>query len=295
MTATTEARGLGAIPEPGPTEPYLSVSRLSVYSQCGEKYKLSYLDKVPRTPQGTFISGQAVHKTIEWAETENVISPLVSIADAEIRKQQENARIEETFHRIFDELIAEADGEIRWGGRKSKQFPYGEDARWWHTTGPMMLRRYAALRRADHQAGREVIEGGIEAKITTRLPSGTLLTGFIDQMVMVDSDGVPILRDWKTGTWKQGPVQLATYARMVELAMGLRPVVGEVIYLRQAEPARMVDSYDLERFYPLVDRLFGDLERGLKAEIFAINPNAFCSTCAVRESCDYGRLLEVKP
>src|SRR5260370_1399775 len=50
-------------------EKHLSWSQLQTLSDCGEKYRLSYVVDVPRAPQGPLIAGRAIHATIEWAET----------------------------------------------------------------------------------------------------------------------------------------------------------------------------------------------------------------------------------
>lgn len=262
-----------SLPEP------ISFSRMSSWLSCGEKFRLSYIEAVPREPQGALIGGSAIHSTIEEGEREGVrdIRPLVEI-----------------FSRLFIEELQLVGGpeKVRWSGRTSKAYPDREDHRWWADNAPLMLQNYLDVRAEDDSEGVQIKQDGIEVKVLTQLPSGTPLLGYLDVFI-VDADGEAIVRDWKSG--KVGGInglQLATYAWAWNQITGTLPVRGEYVYLRTADPAKRRQTVNLSPLIPLVPRLFQMFEDGIKAGVFPINPSAFCSSCSVRVHCPYGSTLE---
>ncbi len=267
-----------------PAGTYLSFSRLSTWSNCGEQYRLRYIERVPTTPSGALIGGIAVHEAIERAEA--------SRAWAE--EGDDWADLLGDFGAALDDEIERRGGEgaIRWGGRKTREFPGGEDASWWRSQGPAMLRRYAGVRQGDVAAGWSVLEGGVERTIGAELPSGMHVTGRIDAMVAVSEDGEPVIRDWTTGRpGGKSPVQAATYAWALERAGVVTTRRAQYVYLRATDRARLIQDLDLTGLVPLVERLYGDVERAIAAELYPLRPGMFCASCDVAGFCDYGRAM----
>lgn len=263
--------------------PYLSFSRLDTYNRCGRQYKLRYVDRAPAQPSGALIGGSVLHACIEAHEQrrtwENEYDEAVEILEADFR------------HR-FDEAVAEAggDGALRWAGRKTRQFPEGEDAHWWLSQGPVMMRRWYKLRVHDAEHGIQLaLEPGTEIEVVAQLEDGTTIKGYIDALVMTTIDGQRMVRDWKTGKVGGGsPMQLATYAWALARGPGIGVDVGEFQYLRRGESR----SYDLRPLIPLIDEQYADLARGINAGVFPMKPQSMCVSCDVRESCSYGQTLE---
>ena len=50
----------------------LSWSQLSTWADCGEKWRLSKLERVPEIPQGALIAGREIHAAIAQAEPESM-------------------------------------------------------------------------------------------------------------------------------------------------------------------------------------------------------------------------------
>lgn len=266
---------------------HLSWSRIQTWLQCGERYRLRYVEGVPASPHGALIGGSAVHATIarseelRWWEHEE---PWTDGGEATAHYLAELAR-----------RIEEA-GEVRWGGRKTREFPNGEDRTWWERTGPMMLRRYAALRRDMDADGWGLVDGGAEMQVTVPLGDGVPpLLGYVDAF-LAHRSGEPIVLDWKTGQVGGGDVmQLAIYAWLIGRGRGIEVDVGTFVYLRTPARDRQVQRVDVRTIVPHVEEAVLAAHRGIQVGAFVARPGPFCRTCPVREACWYGRTLEVEP
>jgi hypothetical protein len=263
----------------GEPRPALSWSRLSAYSHCGYQYKLQNIDKLPQVPQGNFLGGRAIHEAIEESERQGWWKDSDSAARGGV--------LERFFLAAFDAELIEAhdsaDYPIRWGGRKTRNYPGGEDAKWWQTSGPMMLRRYVSLRQADAELGHEMEH--IEGFVGANLPSGTYVRGYIDGYLSGDT-----IRDWKTG--KPGGAQraqLGTYGWAMRSTMDKEVRYGQFVYLRAQDSARMVETFDLEPWIAMVEWMFTELEKGLAAEVYLPQPSNMCIACSVRPHCQVGQ------
>jgi hypothetical protein len=340
-------------------EKHLSWSQLSVLSDCGEKFRLSYVVDVPRAPQGALIAGRAIHAAIEWAETPESEwdgPPLMDVLHGTPAEKADGfSDIAEKFLYLFDEAVDKEGGAdaIRWAGRKlvntSVEYPrflehikaheplhrpgggfvpykFGrnvdpetaaylnrlwaagdiptivkvlhtgsEDDRWWMKMGPVFLKRYCQLRVEDEASGVKLWDSHVERRITARLPSGTLLTGFVDSLVIVSGDGEVGIRDPKSGKVGGGQaMQLAIYGWLIEQALGIKPSWGEFLYLRADTTAKMKHRVDGERFarlVALVPDVMARHEAQAAAGVYPFNPGWQCPSCSVKAFCAYGKEL----
>lgn len=246
-------------------------------------YKLKYLDEHPQEPQGALIGGQAVHAVVETLEK--------SGAALDTALFSEEGAIEHLFGAAFDPMVEAEGGEasVRWGGRPSKLNPRGEDAEWWRTYGPGMVRGWHRVRLNDEHLAWSLVPEFVEVEVSAILPSGAPFICYIDA-VMETPEGF-VIRDYKTGKpWETHRTQLALYAWACRQTLGLPVVGGEDVYLKSPtlERARF-DTEPLEA--PMLDWL-GVVGRGVSEGIFMMNPTFMCKTCSVREGCPYGRTLE---
>jgi len=294
---TSRAGKTGIAAETTETKPpaggHLSNSQLNSFSDCGEKYRLAYLEKIPKEPQGALIGGIAVHDAIDHAYREGWM------ADPDANRD----RIIGYYLEILDAAIAKAGGPstIRWAGRKTKAMPEGENADFWR--GPdaiRMLQRAGEVATADAEAGTVWWStetdpyAGLELAITVPFSEAYAITGRIDQL-MVDANGEMFVRDWATG--KPGgktPVQGALYAEVLARADGFGFEVARVeyAYLRGATLEIILQSFDPTPLRAAVLRNFEALERGIQAEAFIMKPGPFCKGCEVRSACDYGKTID---
>lgn len=281
---------------PKTTPSYLSWSQFDSFVSCGMKYKLSYVDRVPRAPKGYFIGGHAIHATIQEAENRG----WWAIGEP----WQNGGEALEYFHELFDSELAresgKGEGEVSWGGRKTKEFPEGENADWWHATGPMMLRRYASLRREDDQSGFPM--PNVEAKvILTPEGIGKPLIGYIDALfppnglgaVLTEVGRFPgLVRDYKTSSTytPDHPLQLAIYGRAWHQLTGDLITRGQFIYLRAGD-GRLVYEVDLSDWYPVLDLLMAEWRVAMEKEQYIHQPSWRCKSCDVAAYCEVGKLL----
>lgn len=257
---------------------HLSFSQLQTFTSCGRKWQLEKLEDAPRIPQGAFHGGSSVHDAIEWAEKNEVWKDETA---------EERLKHEATVR--FEERVEQDGGpdQIRWAGRKSKQYPGGEDYQWWLFHLGVFTKRWLELRRLWDFEGVKLLPDGAEMKVRAPLPSGVSLDVRIDAL-FVNPDGELSPTDYKAGQKGSGNIlQLAIAAWLVGQTRGLTITKGQFVYLRGPQ----IDTHDLTSYLPLVPKLFGDLERAIEAESFIISPSNFCISCPVRLSCEYGKLL----
>jgi len=257
---------------------HLSFSQLSTYSECGEKFRLRYVENVPTSPHGAFLGGRAIHKTIEesegevWWKDEDAFARADAVAIARFRE-------------IFDAEVEEAGGveAIRWGGRGQ-----GEDVAWWHKNGEFMLRRYRLTRVAMAESGWDVVEGGVEMRVLAELPGVSVpVVGYLDKLLMHDA-GEPVVVDYSTGrVGGKNALQFATYAALLAMSRGLEVDRGVAIYLRAPDASKRVQPVIFAELVPRIAETYAKLVRGIEAEVFVPNPSAFCKSCAVNSSCWY--------
>lgn len=259
--------------------PQLSWSQYrSLMLGCGKQYELERLVQVSPKAKGYFIGGRAVHATIEESEATGWWGSVDTFAPNGVGWRY--------FRDQLDSEVAEHGEEnIDWGGRKTKDFPGGEDVAWWHFNGGSMLRRYAALRREDVEK-RLLPQPTVEVELVVTLPSGRIIKGYIDQLFPDRS------RDYKTGrSYKVSDLglQLATYEYGLR-QLGHEPrTLGEYIFLRSSD-GRILGQVNLDRWVRHVEVLFEQMERRLEAHDFAYAPSMQnCGTCGVLEFCEIGR------
>lgn len=272
---------------------YLSWTQFETFASCGKKYELVYKDRHPRAPKGYFIGGQAIHDTIAecesagwWGDHERFLSDGEAI-------DRYHVVLNEKFHKAEKE--AERMGvDLVWGGRSTKQFPNGEDLAWWHGIGPQMLRRYASLRRQDHDTGWPLPR--VEVGVSFHGPGERLVKGYIDQLFEPVEAEVGrfggLVRDWKTGSkyTPDHPLQLAIYGRAASETLDMPITRGQFVYLR-ASDGRLVYEVDLAPWYPVLDMLMNEWAASMESGQFIHRPGWQCKTCDVASVCEVGRTL----
>lgn len=288
--------------EMGPSGPLsLSYSQLSRYKSCPRSYQLMFLTpEVQPTVHGAGLAGSAVHAVIEAAEQEAIWRmPYDQHRDPGL------AWMMERFKSEMDRRIEEAGGmgAITWGGRKSRDFPDGEDYQWWtRHAGSLFLRRYRTIRIEDDAQGVILhptqglawVEKRVSMVLQTALGE-TLITGMVDALTYVSPEGLRVIRDWKTGSaLGLDPLQLAVYSVLITSATQGEVEVhtGEFAWLRGTSKSTWLRRFDLTPLLPLVPRFFQEMAQGLSWGAFWMVPGRHCEWCLVRHACDYGVTLK---
>lgn len=274
--SASELEKLGVVPRND--RAHLSFSQLNAYHDCGVKYELQYREKAEREPQGALLGGIAVHRAIEISEREGYWLDDMNFAHPD-------APAIAVFLKILMDSIRDAGGDekIRWGGKGG-----GEGQLWWRKNGEWMMRRYQVTRFAMSANGWDVLENETEYRVEAELKGvSSPVVGYLDKYLMHEG-GDPLIVDWKTGRiGNANPMQFATYGRMIQVVLGLQVERGVAVFLRAPDAARRVQPVRFAELIPRVDEMYASLEGEIEREVFTPNPQAWHSSCAVRDACWY--------
>lgn len=264
--------------------PRLSYSALSTYLECGEKYRLSRVERVPRAPAYWFPGGTAVHYGCEVYDLAILDGDAQDVATAKAIK---------AFHDKFNEeiiLAAEAAPgmDFRAGGKATKANPNKEDGVWWRNDGPVQVKQYCEWREAHSLLeiwhtpdGQPAVELAFDMPMDDYSPA---VRGYIDRVFVNTATGDLIVVDIKTGSRIPADfTQLAIYATAVEVQFGVRPQFGCYYMSRKRE---MTTPMDLSRFNAtMLGQWFAKAREGIERNIFIPHLTSMCGTCEVADFC----------
>lgn len=249
-----------------------SFSQFKSYASCGMAYKLERIDGVPRRPAAWFTHGRAFHTAVEHYE-----------------RSGRTATDEECFN-VYDRLWEEEIGaDLRkepdlsaWmtGGRRKAETDL--EIRKQEGKDQFVKYREYALRSGETiwtaPDGRLAVELEIEFEI-----NGVPVIVFIDQ-VIVTPNGMLVVRDLKTGSSYNSPIQLALYDLALEARYGFRALWGDFWKAKNGGPTAPIPlaSYTRER----VGTWFAQMDQAEEAGIYLPNPSDTCARmCGVSQWC----------
>ena len=255
----------------------VSYSSLDTFQQCGEKYRLTRIHKVPQEQAYWNIGGKAFHLAAEWFD------------------KGSDATGATLWREAWDKEMAEVDATapIRAGGRATKQYPNKEDALWWGINGPNMLMDYFKWRA---QSGWDIfdVDGHpvVEYEFTLVLPNvitsddaspNVLVQGYIDR-VFVNPNGELVVVDLKTGSREPAAsTQLGVYAAGIRQRLGFNPPLGAYYMARKGDIGGLVSlaHYTDE----LLAYWISTFEDSIRSERFLPHVTSMCQTCTVAPAC----------
>jgi hypothetical protein len=122
----------------------------------------------------------------------------------------------------------------------------------------------------------------IELEISFEL-SGVTVIVFIDQVV-ITPNGVILVRDLKTGSSYNSPLQLATYDLALEAEYGLRAGWGDFWLAKKGKPAPPIDLHPYTR--ERVGAWYTAMDRAASEGIYVPSPSDKChNLCGVSQWC----------
>src|SRR5688572_30032591 len=214
-----------------------SVSQLDTYGECGTKYYLSRVRKVPERPAWWLAGGSALHSVIEAYERVRISSewhrvPLREMAGAvrSIFLESFDLEIEKREH---DTGIPRAE----WQVANARRTP--EDEEWWRAKGQDMAHDYVTENGGDERDWRVLVmpdgEPCLEVEFRLDLGDGLIVRGYIDQAREWPNGHVAIV-DYKSGSrLPTDPIQLKTYGLGLSALIGRPVTYGQYWAARQAE------------------------------------------------------------
>ncbi len=272
------------------TEPsapkYTSYSQLTTYAECGEKYRLTRMNKHVEMPAWWNAGGSAVHDATEtidkwWWDSGEPDWLANNVNDEMITDQ---------FIIAFDKEV-EKMGEHKDEARASR----GQKHEWWMEHGPGMVRHYydwlLAIGWKLWSGATDPDNPPVEYMIDTKLDPSTedsRVLCYIDRIFETPS-GSLVVADLKTGARKpSSPLQLGVYRAGLLAATGVDVTLGCYLMCRKPMADQPTTEYlmGLDNYSPThINKYVQNLRRGIEAEVFMPNRNSFCKTCGVRQYC----------
>jgi CRISPR/Cas system-associated exonuclease Cas4 (RecB family) len=267
--------------------PHFSYSSLSSYMQCGQRYFLEKIARVPEVPSWWFVGGRAVHEVTEIYDVD--------------RKKFEQSGLDQLWTEVFSREVAAQSVKFpdltqwRTAGKK-KALPDGEDYLAWMDIGPRFVQNYIdwqaqigltiwddAIVDFDEDTGEAKTALAVELPIDVSI-GGWQMKGSVDR-VYVHPNGVDlIVVDLKTGSrMPDNDLQLGTYSVGMEIQYGIKPKYGMYFMNRTNKASQL---FELENY--TVDSLASmgiQLRSGIKNKVFLPHKSALCPYCPVNAGC----------
>lgn len=262
---------------PGDERP-LSFSALNTFIECGEKYRLRYLEGYREdTPAWWSVGGSAVHAISEKFDRGELTlykggchpdDWAYAIADG----------IAEQIKRYPDTSMS--DWKVN-GAKEGREYWSGDQ-------GKGHIDRYI-MWRTETQWPLLILPDGqpaVEVSVTGTI-GGKPFVGYIDRVFVPDGE-VTIL-DLKSG--KSVPtthLQHGVYRALLEQTLGVTASKGAFFKTRafKTVASGLTTPVDLDPFTPeLLRMLVGNLQACRDSGAFTPSPSWLCGTCGVREQC----------
>jgi hypothetical protein len=244
---------------------HTSHSSINSYLYCGKAFELEKIKKYESPPAWWLLGGSAVHTATEWLDTDGW-----------------DGSPEEAFHYAFHLECQEAresgwedDSQWRMAGYGNNKQGYEH----WAHKGPLYVRQWAELAWCDNWDSTLV-----ELDVSTVLPSGIEIRGFVDRVGMDHTRGMYEIIDMKTSTSRpESDQQLGIYSVLVELALpGVSFGKASNYMFKDNEFYEMdVSNWTLDT----VDKLAQEWKNGVEASVFLPSRGSKCFRCGVADAC----------
>ncbi len=258
-----------------------SVSQYQGFAECGERYRLERVVRVPQAPAVWFPGGTAFHEVAERIVRDDWAGEL-----------QSDEAYRDLYLAIFKGLLDDESRktgvkveDFRTGGRASKAWPNGNDRSWYESEGPAMVDKFLHWYR---ESGWRIaaLPGGdpaVEVRFNVNI-GGVLVTGSVDA-VYVNPDGELVAVDYKSGaTTPTSKLQLATYAYALH-SLGVLYVEKGAYYM--SRKGELVDETYLAPYAAPgnLAHMFATMDAQEKAGVYLPNPGMQCRKCSVAAAC----------
>lgn len=261
-------------------KPRLSFSQISKFIDCGESYRLRYVEGYKEdTPAWWSVAGSAIHSVTEKYDRGESMSDLEAecgwAIDVEIEKQK-----------MFSDVPMS-----QW-----KTNSKGQGEEYWRENAPLHVQRYIDWRNETRWHVLSMPDGslGIEVRVEGEI-AGQPFIGYIDR-VFVNDDGEAVIVDLKSGaTTPYLPMQHGFYRELLRQRYDITADKGAFFKTKAgtaAAPGGLSPLHDLSLYTPEVLGMYtSNLVTSRETGNFTPNPSWMCGTCGVRPQCRIGSLL----
>lgn len=257
--------------EQRPIPRHVSFSSKNTYTQCGERYRLEVVYKVPTPPGWWNVGGTAAHTLTELYDR-RMFDDTVEIPSFEEAFDQELQTVLEK-----NPTFTEADLKGAKKGTEGKEF--------WLRNGPKYVKNYLDWQtRVPWDIA--VIDGlpAIELPLELTLLDGTPFIAYVDRVYQMRDGGTYVTVDIKSGANKPDTNdQVVDYSTGIEEQFGISVPWGTFINLRSGQHSQLVPTKrgDLEK----MTYAYGGFNDLRQAGIFLPNRKKECAWCPVRDYC----------
>jgi hypothetical protein len=179
----------------------------------------------------------------------------------------------------------------------------GEDLEWWEGNGAQLAQNFIQWYESQTEfkiwVTPDLWFGPLGSEPAIELPFEVLfgtvpVRGYIDLVLEHIKSGVLVVVDVKSGSTKpKNNRQLGIYATAIEQTYGIRPRYGAYFMCRGTGKdednktffQQPVDLSGVEYSYEYLSGEFGQLDKGIKAEVFPAAPGDNCRRCGVSHAC----------
>jgi len=238
---------------------HTSHSAINSYLRCGKAYELGKLG-VPELPAWWLLGGSAVHNATEWLD-----------------KGEWDDSPEMAFYTAFNIEISDAvdtePDQDKW--RKAGYGARAQGYDRWMQQGPQYVRQWSVHTRPDWDH--------VELDVATELPSGILIKGYVDRVLIHGSNEAATIYDLKTGaTRPDSDQQLGIYSVLTSLKLDIPVTVAYNYMFKDDEFYPMdVSNWTLET----VDEIAKEWYNGISSGVFIPNRGKQCGTCGLSSGC----------
>ncbi len=281
---------------------FLSHSQLQTLKDCGEKYRLKYIERAQPQPSAAAIGGTAIHAATDAIDRMILIGHNDYEELARAGAWEANNSIGDSLQEVQEKSPDYVD-PATWHtyGRWTRQWPHGQDLAWFQKVAiPAGINNYIRWRSTtvdlvpwDAPDFGPAIELPFETTIFDRPVHGK-----IDRIFQSTSNGALVLLDIKNGPKPKNSAQLGTYANAMRTAYpDLTFRWGTFLTGLKYDPnnpklktkaAKLTLPIDLD--YWTEDRLARANVHAIFAienGIFIPNPGEQCQHCTFTKSCDF--------
>jgi len=252
----------------------MSHSRYQTYSECGEKYRLARVERVPQTPGIYRVAGTVFH---EWTDYYDTMPPF-----------EVDVSHEDWYTNRLLALIAEEEEKSGFEFRQWDNPAHGKDVnekardKFVNDVGPDMIRKYIDWR-ANTAWSIATVDArpGIELKLTFTI-QGVEFVVVLDRVFERPEEGDLVVVDTKTWSKRRVTAQLPTYT--VAIRQVASNVTGAGYYEARKGATTDIKSYshwDENR----LAALYVQAAWMISEEWFLPNPGDHCRMCDVRRHC----------
>lgn len=268
--------------------PHFSYSSLSSYTQCGQRYYLEKVAKVPQIPSWWFVGGGAVHTVTEIYDTDKKIFEQSGLD--QLWTEVFTAAVEEQAKKFPDLTVWRTAG-------KKKALPEGEDYLAWMDLGPEFCQNYIDWRNSSGWELWTPIVGydpetnsyepygpAVELPIDIQISEWKML-GSVDRVFIYPGTDNLVVLDLKTGSrMPENEDQLGTYAVGIEIQYGARPNFGAYFNPRKN---KLSEIYNLSTY--TIDYMTGlgvQFKAAVQNKVFLPHKTNLCNYCPVNQGCE---------